>query len=159
MIATINPNQERVELDMLEPAFLDGVERRKWRVVGLQWPYLLVGIAAGDGGELGMRIELDQFPTQAPAGIPWILDEDRASTINELPTGARAERIFRSGWSQGHEWTPYMASERLVTRVNEHPEWQQMYPSRAWNVSRHLSFYLEQLHRELRSCGMPVVAR
>lgn len=149
---------ERVQDDLLDPSFVDGVVHGRWRIVDFSWPFLTVGIAAGLGGEFGMRINLEDFPAQAPAGIPWILSSNRPAALSELPSGGIAEQVFRSGWSQAHQLTPYMASERVVTMVGEHPEWIQAYPSRAWNAGRKLAFYLQELSFELRRCSVEVIA-
>jgi hypothetical protein len=158
MIGVVDVVLERVQDDLQDPSFVDGVARGRWRVADLSWPYLTVGITAGLGGELGMRINLEDFPAQAPAGIPWNLSGDRPAVLSELPTGGIAEQVFRSGWSQVHQLTPYMATERLVTMPGEHPEWLQQYPSRAWNAGRKLSFYMQQLSIELRQCTVEAIA-
>lgn len=149
-----DPSLLAVREDLESAAFQDGVVHGRWRVVRFEWPFLVVAIRAGGGGELGMRVELSGYPTAAPAGMPWDLEQDIALAADRLPEGPAAAVVFRSGWSQANGHTPYMASERLTVQ-GDHLPWAAQHPTRAWNPSRTLEFYVAELHKELRSCTMP----
>lgn len=150
----VDPAQERVAHDLRAPAFLDGVADGRWELVKNAWPYLTFAITAGDGRKFGIRVELSGYSASAPAGIPWNLVAKQPSTELELPMGIRADVVFRSGWPKANNWTPYMATERVLLTAG-HPDWATLYPGRAWNSGRDLAFYLEQLHTELRTCTIP----
>lgn len=150
-----DPVQARVARDLEEAAFVDGVMQGKWAIISSTWPTVVFSVTAGDDRQFGIAVNLEDYPGAAPAGTPWDLASGRPAVLEDLPTGARADRVFRSGWSTGHQLTPYMATERAVLGPGEHPTWSTDYPSRAWNGARNLAFYLEQLHRELRTCKIP----
>lgn len=149
-----DPAQVALEEDLQSVPFLDGVEKRYWRVVRLEFPTLIVAITAGDGRELGMRVDTSDYPTTAPAGTPWNIEANEPLGQPALPSGTTAQTVFRSEWSRINGWTPYMASERLLIQ-GDHPQWGPQHPERAWNPTRTITFYVSELHKELRSCAIP----
>jgi len=151
-----DPARVAIEEDLQSVPVLDGVENGYWRVVSLHFPTLIVAITAGDGREFGMRVDVTNYPTAAPAGTPWRIDANRPLTPTELPAGASAETVFRSQWSSINGWTPYMASERVLIQ-GDHAIWAPQHPDRSWNPTRTIAFYLMELHKELRSCTIPDV--
>ena len=64
---------ERLREDLLAADVENGVAAGSWRVIDLSWPILTVAIAVGDETELGMRLDVQGYPLQAPAGQPWNL--------------------------------------------------------------------------------------
>lgn len=156
MTEVFDPARVAIEEDLHSVPVLDGVENGYWRVASLNFPTLIVAITAGDRREFGMRVDVTGYPTAAPAGTPWHIDENRPLTQTELPTGASAETVFRSHWSSINKWTPYMASERLLIQ-GDHVTWAPQHPERSWNPTRNIAFYLTELHKELRSCTIPEV--
>jgi len=150
-----DPVQARVARDLNEPAFVDGVADGKWAIMSIRWPYIAFSITAGDDRLFGIRVNLEGYAAAAPAGTPWDLVGNRAATFDELPIGTRADRVFRSEWSKSNQLTPYMATERTILLPTQHEGWKSQYPTRAWNARRDIAFYLEQLHRELRTCKIP----
>lgn len=149
-----DPFRVRLERDLRAPAFTDGIEQGRWRLRLLTWPTGLFSVTAGDGREFGIRVAFDGYPNRPPAGTPWHLAEDRPAALQDLPMGQRAERVFRSAWSQQSGLTPYMATERAII-TEGHPDWVARYPTRAWTAERTVAFYLEELHRELQTCTIP----
>ncbi|MCX7523421.1 hypothetical protein OSC27_14190 [Microbacterium sp. STN6] len=157
MTDTVDPARAAIEEDLQSVPFLDGVEKRYWRVVRVDFPMLLVAVTTGDGRELGMRLDVSGYPTDAPAGTPWNIGTNEPLELAALPSGSAAQTVFRSEWSRINGWTPYMATERLLIQ-GDHPQWGSQHPERAWNPSRTITFYLSELHKELRSCTMPETA-
>lgn len=154
MTDTVDPARAAIEEDLQSVPFLDGVEKRYWRVVRLDFPILFVAVTAGDGRELGMRLDVSGYPTGAPAGKPWDIGTNEPLGLSALPNGSGAQTVFRSEWSRINGWTPYMATERLLIQ-GDHQQWGSQHPERAWNPNRTITFYLTELHKELRSCTMP----
>jgi hypothetical protein len=142
----------RLERDLASPRFESGVDAGSWRLISLNWPYLTVAITAGDGHELGMRLLVDDYPGQAPAGQPWDLATDGPLSASRWPTGGMAPAVFRRDWSVQNGNAPYMACDRRA--LVDHP-WATQHPERAWNPSRSIEFYLEQVHHELSTATIP----
>uniref|UniRef100_UPI001ABF84BB DUF7665 family protein n=1 Tax=Amycolatopsis kentuckyensis TaxID=218823 RepID=UPI001ABF84BB len=107
---------------------------------------------AGDGHELGMRLLVDGYPGQAPAGQPWDLAAGAPLPPTGWPTGGMTALVFRRDWSPQNGNAPYLACDRRA--LVGHP-WATQHPERAWNPARSIEFYLEQIHHELTAATMP----
>lgn len=155
MAELLEPSHAALLDDLQAPAFIDGVDAGRWRLVGIKWPTATFTITAGDGNEMAMRVDLSEYPARPPAGTPWDLYADAPLSAACLPKGPAAGQVFRSAWSaqQGH--TPYMATERLA--LESHPGWPVKHPERTWTATRTISFYLGELFKELRSCQLPEI--
>jgi hypothetical protein len=130
-----------------------GVAAGLWRIVDLTWPVLTVAITVGDGGQLGIRLAVDDYPVKAPAGQPWDLDTDAPLPVGRWPVTGRNPEVFRPDWSPGNGNAPYLACDR--TGLATHAQWAIQYPERAWNPNRTIGFYLRELHRELAPAKSP----
>jgi len=148
-----DPCQVRLERHLRSSEFESGVAAGLWRLVSLDWPYLIVTITAGDGNELGMRLHIDGYPSKAPAGQPWDIVQDMPLPVSRWPTGGTAFQIFRSDWSVQNGNAPYMACDRVG--LGTHPDWATQHPHRAWNPGRTITFYLREIHHELRAARLP----
>lgn len=153
MSTPIDPSRARLERDLAGADVESGIVAGHWRIVRLDWPHLLVGIVAGDGNELGMRLRVDGYSALAPAGQPWDLRSDALLPVDQWPTGGTAPQIFRTDWSPGNSYAPYMACDR--TGLATHPNWAHEHPGRAWHPGRSIGFYLQQIHHELRQASVP----
>lgn len=150
-----NPNGNQLQEHLVSSEFEAGVNSGFWRIVSFTWPELTVAISAGDGRELGMRIAVDGYPALPPSGQPWDLESNSPLSVERWPTGGTAPQIFRPDWSRANGNAPYMACDRMGLRA--HPGWATEHPSRAWNPSRTISFYLREVHKELRGATLPDV--
>lgn len=151
--ADLDPGKRRLERDVVSPRFESGVEAGSWRLISLAWPYLTVAITAGDGHELGMRLLVDGYPGQAPAGQPWDLATDTPLPPSRWPTGGMTAFVFRrEDWSIQNGNAPYLACDRRALAGHQ---WGSQHPERAWNPNRSIEFYLEQIHHELSAATIP----
>jgi hypothetical protein len=105
------------------------------------------------GSRLGLRLECSGYPGEAPAGQPWDLKTDTPLPVQQWPHGARAGMVFRSDWSVSNRNAPYLACDR--TGLATHPNWRTEYPAQAWNLSKTLADYLEQVRGALRGSALP----
>ncbi len=151
-----DPGSLRLRRDLLSDVVQNGVDAGDWRIAPLEWPILFVGVTAGDGQQLGLRLVVDGYPAIAPAGQPWDLIRGIVLPVPMWPTGGTAPQVFRPDWSVQNGNAPYMACDRVG--LSTHPDWARAYPDRAWNASRTISFYLSEVHHELRSAHLPSVA-
>lgn len=149
----VDPARLRLERDLANGDFAAGVDAGLWRLVEVAWPSIDVAITAGDGNELTMRIQVDDYPRLAPAGRPWDLDADAPLGYHRWPTGGHAPQVFRPDWSKDNHDAPYMACDR--TGLATHPGWATSHPERSWNPTRTIAFYVAEIWRELRGATMP----
>lgn len=149
----VDPNHRRLRQDLLAPDVENGVAAGSWRVIDLSWPILTVAIAVGDNAELGMRLDVQGYPLQAPAGQPWNLATNTPLPMAEWPISGRNPEIFRHDWSPPNNNAPYLACDRAA--IVSHTNWPSERPERCWNPTRTIGFYLRELTRELACATMP----
>ncbi|MEW2330281.1 hypothetical protein AB0880_20995 [Micromonospora chersina] len=149
----VDPNLRRLRRHLSAADVEAGVDAGSWRIVDLTWPFLTVAIAVGENAELGMRLDVQDYPLQAPAGQPWNIVADAPLPVAEWPISGRSPEIFRPDWSPSNNNAPYLACDRAG--ITSHPNWATERPERSWNASRTIGFYLRELHRELSCATMP----
>lgn len=148
-----SPDEVRLRADLARERFAAGERAGKWRNPVLVWPTLTVEVAVGDDGYVALRLQVDDYPTRAPGGRPWDLRTDAPLPSNQWPRGGPAERVFRTDWSPTNHDAPYLPCDR--TGLTTHTNWAGAYPSRAWNPSRTIAFYLEEIYGELTEAHLP----
>lgn len=67
-----DPGLRALRAHLAEPKFRSGEHRGWWRVHCVDWPVLEAAVCT-DHGELGLRLDLTGYPTQAPTAQPWDL--------------------------------------------------------------------------------------
>lgn len=149
----VDPDLRRLRHDLLAADVDSGIAAGDWRVVDLTWPTLLVAITVGTDAELGMRIDVQDYPAQAPAGQPWDLPTNTALPVDRWPVTGGELEVFRHDWSVANHNAPYLACDRYG--VTTHPDWATGHPQRSWNPNRTIGFYLRELHRVLKDATMP----
>jgi hypothetical protein len=147
------PAETQLLRDLRSSEFSVGVDAKMWRLVNYAWPIIDVAITAGDGNELGMRINCEDYPRVAPAGRPWDLAGACPLPYELWPRGATAAAVFKPDWAREYGDAPYMACDRGGLKA--HAEWATAHPDRAWNSSRTISFYVAEVWRELRGAVLP----
>lgn len=149
----VDPCRDLLRRQLRSAEVENGMAAGMWRVVELAWPVLYVSVAVGESGELGLRLALDGYPVQAPAGQPWDLTRACLLTVEQWPTSGRSPEVFRPDWSPHNGYGPYLACDRAG--LTTHPDWASTYPDRAWHRTRSIGFYLQQMHRELEFATLP----
>jgi hypothetical protein len=147
-----DPCLTRLRRDLAAADVEGGVAAGLWRIVELAWPMLVVAIRVGDGGEVGVRLAVDDYPQAAPSGQPWDLDTNAALPVERWPVSGGLE-VFRRDWSPQNGNAPYLPCDRIGLATHGH--WATQHPNRAWNPTRRISFYFQQLHHELRAARLP----
>ena len=123
-----------------------------WRVISINWPVVVVAVAAasraGAPSEIALRFDLTNFPVSAPTATPWDLSTGVALDVAKRPKGGRASTVFRrDGWEQGRAL--YAAYDRVA--LAGHANWAQESPQLLWRPGRTLQFFLEQIY-DLVNC-------
>jgi hypothetical protein len=147
----VDPCQARLLHDLQDPAVDAGIDAGLWRIVGLSWPALSVTIGVDGGQEFGMRLDVQGYPAAAPAGQPWDLAADALLPVDRWPVTGRTPEVFRKDWADGRGGAPYLPCDRIGLAT--HPNWAT--DGRAWNSSRTIAFYLQELYRMLCNARLP----
>ncbi|MHA6783339.1 DUF7665 family protein [Pseudonocardia saturnea] len=147
------PGEIRLRADLAGPGFHAGVHAGLWRNPAVDWPALTVEIAVGDDEFASLRLAVDGYPARAPGGQLWDQENDRALPPGQWPRGGTAEKVFRLDWSVPNGGAPYLPCDR--TGLSTHPDWAAAHPERSWNPSRSITFYLDEIARELQDAHLP----
>ena len=143
-----DPIQIRFERDLRSAGVETGVDAGQWRVIAFTWPTLTVAISLGNDIEVGMQLDVEDYPVEAPAGRAWDLEADTPLPSAQWPMTGGALEVFRTeGWNDAHLGAPYLGCDRRA--LKGHPNWPIEHPDRCWNPTRTIVFYLQELHREL----------
>ena len=139
-----NPSADAVAADLASPRFQAGVIRSQWRVVSIEFPILIVAVAAiepdGTWSEYSFRFELTGFPGTAPEVRIWDCSANAPLPQARRPRGSpRVIEAFKA-WGSDTVYRPW---ERLS---GAHGEWTNKYPALAWHPGHDLTFILEDLH-------------
>lgn len=133
-------------------AYLAGVAHGRWRIIAEAWPVVFVVLSAsprpGAPPEFAFKIDLTNFPADAPTATPWDVDTDSPLPLDRRPRGGRADTVFRRDqWENGTAL--YAAWDRVA--LAGHPNWIHQHPHLAWHPQRTFVFFLERT-MELFNC-------
>lgn len=152
-----NPSADAVAADFASPRFQAGVIRSQWRVVSIEFPILIVAVAAiepdGTRSEYSFRFELTGFPGTAPEVRIWDCWANAPLPQARRPPGST--RVIEAFKTWNHD-TVYRPWERLS---GAHGDWARNYPTLVWHPGRDLTFILEDLHGLLTSNAAACSAR
>lgn len=145
------PDQRAVIEHLKSARFQQGVDAGQWQVLSLQWPTMLIGLHAAprDGApdDFVLCFDLSGYPQAAPTAGLWDMSSSAYMGPERRPKGDRATTIFRGDWENGRAlYAPY---DRVA--LSGHGEWAQKHPQHAWNATRDLSFYLENVSEVLNA--------
>jgi hypothetical protein len=153
LTVTANPSQRDVQQHFASARFQAGVAAGRWRLVSVDWPFVLVAIAAAprkdSPSEYFIRFELEGYPQIAPTGEIWDNDANDPLAAAHRPKGLRAALLFRvDGWGPAPH-AMYAPWERRA--LADHGDWAEKHPRAAWNPTRDLTFVLAQIHEILNA--------
>ena len=132
--------------------FQSGVDRGRWRLLSLKWPYALIAIQAADrvGGpaEYALRFECTNYPQTAPTARPWDAERNSPLPLARWPNGkSRVPLAFNPGWKDGQ--CLYLPCDRLS--IEGHDAWRTQHPSMIWSPTSDITQYLRIVHDLLNS--------
>jgi hypothetical protein len=154
LLATgVDPVNAAICHDLSAPVLLAASDDGRYGVHSYSFPIVLAWLQI-QSGRLGFRLDCVDYPRQAPAGRPWDLCANSPLPVSRWPVDGRAGKVLRADWSPGNGDAPYLACDRVALRG--HPDWLRTMPDRAWNSTRTISSYLEQLQDALYGARLPV---
>lgn len=132
--------------------FQSGVDRGRWRLLGIDWPYAVIEIGAAkrEGGPTAyaFRFELTDYPQAPPTAQPWDAERETHLVAAAWPGGGqRLQLAFNPNWKNGQ--CLYLPCDRLA--VEGHDGWRNQHPEMIWSSSGDITQYLRILHDYLNS--------
>ena len=139
------PDRRAFKADVAKAAFRLGEAEGYWRLIRIEWPIVLVAVAAKSRGEYVLRLDCTDYPQEPPTGGPWDLERNAILEFNQWPQGERVETVFRQNWENGSAL--YMPCDRVS--IKTHPNWHTEMPSKIWRPSDGIVQHLEFIHELL----------
>ena len=151
MPATMDPDERALRADLVGGAFLNGVTRRRWRLVAVEWPHVMVAIAAAERAnapsEHVLRFDCSGYPHNPPTARPWDVNADAPLAPERWPGGRqRVEGAFNPNWRAD---ALYIPCDRLA--IEGHDGWRTQHPYAIWSPDKDLTHYLRIVHDLLNS--------
>lgn len=147
---TAAPDERAFSADVMKPLFQAGVVDGRWHLLGMTWPFALIGVTAKDGAEYVLRFDGSGYPVTPPTARLWDADLNGPLTLERWPrssNGGRLGAVFRADWKAGTAL--YLPCDRDA--LAGHDGWKTEMPSKIWQPSVGIVHYLELVH-ELLHC-------
>lgn len=142
------PDEKALRADLESGRFLAGEARKRWRLVAMQWPFVLIGVSARDDNEYVLRFECSGYPQLPPTARLWDPGQSAPLELSRWPKGSgRIAAVFRSDWKEGTAL--YLPCDRVA--IEGHDNWRTEHPSKIWNPSKGITQYVEIVHELLQS--------
>jgi len=139
-----DPAAQRVAAELLHKDFIDGVEKRRWRLVDQAFPDLDIAISAtepdGEQTEYVFRFELTNYPAQPPMVRIWDPTTNSPLPKDRRPQGNPRIALAFQVWGKDTVYRPW---DRCTGPHNGNAA---RLPNSAWRSDRTLIFILEDLH-------------
>lgn len=132
--------------------FQSGVDRGRWRLVSVNWPYAVIAIAAAERPntppEYAFRFELTNYPSSPPTSQPWDAEKNVPLDHSRWPGGrGRIPPAFNPGWKGGS--CLYLPCDRIA--IEGHDPWRTQHPEMIWSPSGDITQYLRIVYDLLNS--------
>jgi hypothetical protein len=143
------PDEKALHADLARPAFRAGAAEKRWRLLGVSWPHVMIAVTARDGREFTLRFDCAGFPASPPTSAPWDVMRNAALAFDLWPRsrGGRLGAVFRTDWKNGTAL--YLPCDREAIAGHDH--WRTEMPSKIWRPSTGLVHYLELVYELLNS--------
>lgn len=147
MNIAVAPDRLLLEQDLAAPEFRCGEIEGRWRQLSLDWPHVVIAVAAAprpnSPSEYAFRFECTGYRQRPATAQPWSLTTPSPLPLNRWPTGRSIlPSVFRPEWKGGQ--CLYLPCDRVS--IEGHDNWRSEHPSRLWQPARGIICYLEQLH-------------
>lgn len=147
---TLPPDERALRADLEKPGFRLGALEKRWRLLSVSWPLVLIALPARDGLEYVLRFNCSGYPQNPPTAGLWDTSRNAVLPANEWPrsAGGRVGSVFRLDWKNGTAL--YLPCDR--ESITGHDNWRTEMPSKIWNPKLGIVQYLELTH-ELLNCS------
>lgn len=148
----MRPDERTFRHHVAAGPFQVGVDRGDWRLVTIEWPHAVIGLAAppraGSPSEVGLRFELTNYPQDAPTAQPWDVVANAPLPDALWPCGDQASQVFNPGWNRT---ALYIPCDRQA--IAGHDAWLTQHQPYLWNPDRDITFYLRVARDVLHGLG------
>ena len=132
--------------------FQSGVSKRRWRLLSIDWPKVVIAICAaprlGAPDEYGLQFDLTNYPQSPPTALPWDATKGCRLADQNRPHGKfRVPKTFRTDWKNGDAL--YLPCDRIA--IIDHNDWLNHHPEMIWNPNGDITQYLRIVHELLIS--------
>ncbi len=132
--------------------FQSGVDRGRWRLLSIEWPYALIAISAAARerapDEYALRFECRDYPQTAPTAQLWDVERGQPLEQRRWPAGrGRVQHAFNPAWNSGQ--CLYLPCDRLS--IVGHDVWRSQHPTMIWSSASNITLYLRIVHDLLHS--------
>lgn len=139
----MGPDESVFRSHVEQGSFQSGVDRRRWRLIKIEWPYVFIAVSAaereGEPAEYILRFECQNYPQTAPTAQLWDLERGEPLTPERWPAGRnRVPLAFNPGWKNGQ--CLYVPCDRLS--IEGHEAWRNQHPNMIWSPTRNITQYL-----------------
>lgn len=143
------PDVRAFEADLAKARFRLGQAEGRWRLLGVTWPFVSIGVTAKDGREYVLRFNCAGYPQIPPTAAPWdvIRQSHLAFDLWPRSKGGRLGAVFNPNWKSGTAL--YLPCDREA--IAGHDNWRTEMPSKIWTPAVGIVQYLELVH-ELLNC-------
>lgn len=143
------PDEKALRADVAKAPFRLGVAEKRWQLLGIAWPYVLIAVTAKDGRAFLLRFECTGYPATPPTAGLWDAARGAPPTDQGWPKsrGGRLGSVFRRDWKNGT--VLYLPCDR--ESIVGHDNWRTEMPSKIWRPSVGIVHYLELVHELLNS--------
>ena len=143
------PDEKAFRADVAKAMFRAAVAEKRWRLLDITWPHVLIAVTARDGREHVLRFNCAGYPATPPTAGPWDVKHNAVLVFDLWPRskGGRLGAVFRTDWKGGTAL--YLPCDRVS--IEGHDNWRTEMPSKIWRPSAGIIQYLELVH-ELLHC-------
>ena len=132
--------------------FQYGVDQKKWRLISIEWPYVIIGVNAkthnGWPTEYSFRFECSDYPNSPVTAQPWDINTNKPLDPNKWPGGKnRVPKVFRPDWKGGA--CLYLPCDRIS--IEGHSAWPSKHPHLIWKPTSEITLYLEAIYELINS--------
>ena len=132
--------------------FQSGVARQRWRLLSIEWAFVLIGISAAarerSPNEYTFRFECSNYPQIPPTAQLWDVDHGTALDQRFWPNGRfRVPLAFNPNWKNGQ--CLYLPCDRLS--IEGHDIWRNQHPTMIWSSTSDITLYLRIVYDLLNS--------
>lgn len=129
--------------------FQSGVDRGKWRLIEIDWPFVIIAITAAKRAnapeEFFFRFELTNYPQDPPTADLWDIEREIKLEASRRPRGKlRVSLAFRADRN-----SLYLPCDRL--EIQGHQGWRNQHPSMLWSPDRDITQYTRIIYELLNS--------
>ena len=137
------PDEATFEAHIAGGPFQSGLDRGRWRLIAITWPYALIAVSAvsrsGAPDEYVLRFECSNYPQLPPTAQLWDTAQNAALPFDHWPMGRdRVAHAFNPGWKDGT--CLYLPCDRLS--IEGHDGWRTQHPSMIWSPEGDITQYL-----------------